>query len=62
MSAAHKFEPSLPEGDTSYDPSKAKHASVYKNDKAIKTLGIKFRTVEETTKDTLADFKARGWL
>ncbi|KAI0635009.1 NAD-P-binding protein [Trametes polyzona] len=62
VSAAHKFEPSLPEGDTSCDPSKAKHASVYKNDKAIKTLGIKFRTVEETTKDTLADFKARGWL
>ncbi len=62
MSAAHKIEPTLSAGNTSYDPSKAKFASKFDNTRAKTVLGIKFRTVEETTKDTLEDFKARGWL
>ncbi|KAI0367236.1 NAD-P-binding protein [Pilatotrama ljubarskyi] len=62
VSIAHRVAESIPEGNTSYDASKAKHAVVYNNFKGISTLGIKYRTLEETTKDSIEDFKARGWL
>ncbi|KAI0827004.1 NAD-P-binding protein [Trametes gibbosa] len=62
VNAAHKIEPSLPAGNTSYDRSKAIFPSTYDHSRAITTLGLKFRTIAETTKDTLEDFKARGWL
>ena len=54
--------PKLPAGNTSYDPSKAVHMLSYDTSKQRKLFGIKFYTVEESTKDTLDDFKARGWL
>jgi hypothetical protein len=28
---------------------------------AKEVLGMRYRSVEETTKDSLAEFKARGW-
>ncbi|KAI0777496.1 NAD(P)-binding protein [Trametes elegans] len=62
VSAAHRVDSSLPAGNTSYDPSKATHLIQYAPEKQRKLLGIKFRTLEETTKDTIEDFKARGWL
>ncbi|OJT09208.1 hypothetical protein TRAPUB_14345 [Trametes pubescens] len=62
LTAAHKIEPTLPAGNTSYDPSQAKFEIAYDNTRAKTVLGIKFRTMAETTKDTLEDFKARGWL
>ena len=62
MNAAHRFYPKLPAGNTSYDPSKAVHMLSYDTSKQRKLFGIKFYTVEESTKDTLDDFKARGWL
>ena len=34
----------------------------YVPDKEQRLLGVKFRTIEETAKDTLDEFKARGWL
>ncbi len=62
VTAAHKYYPNLPAGNTEYDPAKATHYLVYAPEKQQRLLGIKFRTLEETTKDTLDDFKARGWL
>ena len=62
MSAAHRLDSRLPAGNTSYDPTKANHLIRYAPEKQQKLLGTKFRTLEETTKDTLDDFKARGWL
>ncbi|KAI0674155.1 NAD(P)-binding protein [Trametes maxima] len=62
LSVTHRVEPSLPEGNPHYDPSKAKHVLKYKNSKAVGILGIKFRSLEETAKDTVQDIKARGWL
>ncbi|RPD65277.1 NAD(P)-binding protein [Lentinus tigrinus ALCF2SS1-7] len=62
VSAAHKYYSSLPAGNTEYDPAKATHFLRYAPEKQQRLLGIKFKTVEETTKDTLDDFKARGWL
>jgi hypothetical protein len=33
----------------------------YDTSKAERILGIKYRTKEETLKDTFADYEARGW-
>ncbi|KAI9058011.1 NAD(P)-binding protein [Trametes sanguinea] len=62
VSAAHRLDSRIPAGNTSYDPTKAVHLLRYSPDKERRLLGIKFRSLEETTKDTLEDFKARGWL
>ena len=32
------------------------------NRKGVEVLGMKYRTIDETTRDSLEDFKARGWL
>ncbi|KAF8545719.1 NAD(P)-binding protein [Imleria badia] len=39
----------------------AKHLTIYNTAKADRILGLKYRTIAETTKDTLADYEARGW-
>ncbi|KAI0746583.1 NAD(P)-binding protein [Daedaleopsis nitida] len=62
LNVAHKLYPQLPAGNTSYDSAKAVHYFKYAPEKEQKLLGIKFRSIEEMTKDTLEDFKARGWL
>lgn len=33
----------------------------YNTEKEKRILGVKFKTPEETTRDTLEDFAARGW-
>ena len=45
-----------------YDPSKVTHYANYSTEKREKILGMKVRNKEETTRDTLAGFKARGWV
>ena len=62
VNVAHRLYPSLPAGHPSYDPTTAVHLTSYAPEKERKLLGVKFRTIEETTQDTLDDFKARGWL
>ncbi|KAF9232841.1 hypothetical protein BU15DRAFT_67092 [Melanogaster broomeanus] len=39
----------------------AKHVMDYSTAKADRVLGLKYRSIAETTKDTLADYEARGW-
>ncbi|OSD07835.1 NAD(P)-binding protein [Trametes coccinea BRFM310] len=62
VSIAHRLYDHLPAGNTSYDHTNAVHLIRYSLEKERRLLGIKFRTLEETTRDTLKDFKARGWL
>ena len=62
VSAAHRLSNKIPAGNTSYDPSKAQHLLRYDNSKSIRILGIKYHTIDELTKDTVEDFKAKGWL
>ncbi len=50
----------IPAGNTSYDPSKAKHIRVVA-DKGRQMLGLKYHSIEETTRHTLHEFKCRGW-
>ena len=62
VNVAHRLHPNLPAGNLSYDPATAVYPNSYSPDKERKVLGIKFKTLEETTKDALDNFKARGWL
>jgi len=53
--------PDLPKGNPKYDASKAAHFSKFDSTKKDKIFGFKARTIAETTKDCLEDFKKRGW-
>jgi hypothetical protein len=64
VNAANALDPkpkiALPKGD----PSLAKSYDGlihYDNKKGIKILGIKYKTVDETTGDIIRDFEQRGW-
>ena len=61
VNVAHRLYPKLPAGSTSYDPSKAVHFLSYDTSKEQKLFGIKFHTIEESTKDMLDEFAKRGW-
>ncbi|KAJ8581220.1 NAD(P)-binding protein [Rhizopogon salebrosus TDB-379] len=37
------------------------HVLYYDTTKAARILGLKYHTIAETTKDTLADYEAKGW-
>ena len=39
----------------------AKHLMIYDTAKADRILCLKYRTIAETTRDTLADYEARRW-
>ncbi|KAF9813504.1 hypothetical protein IEO21_05541 [Rhodonia placenta] len=60
--AGRKIGAVIPAGNTSYDPAKATHLIMYDASKAPKVLGIKYRSIDETTRDILEDYKARGWV
>ncbi|KAI0827010.1 NAD-P-binding protein [Trametes gibbosa] len=62
VNVAHRLDPKVPAGNTAYDPAKAEHFFQYAPEKERKILGVPFRTLEQTTKDTLDDLRARGWL
>ena len=61
VAAAHKYVPSLPAGDASIDLSSIRRDIVVDGAKAKKTLGIAYRTFEETSKDIIVDFEQKGW-
>lgn len=44
-----------------YTPPPEKRRT-FSNEKIKKVLGIKFRTIPDTLRDTLDDFSKRGWL
>ena len=69
IDAANKISPppklsqKLPVGNPgagSADPSTI-HMMRYDTSKAARVLGLKYRSIEEMTRDTIADFEARGW-
>ena len=37
------------------------HLTQFDAAKAARILGLRYRTLAETTRDTLADYEARGW-
>ncbi|KAI0674147.1 NAD-P-binding protein [Trametes maxima] len=62
INVARRYSDKIPEGNPSYNPSLAEYPVKYNAEKGIRILGIQYRTLEETTKDSIEDFKARGWL
>ncbi|PCH42507.1 NAD(P)-binding protein [Wolfiporia cocos MD-104 SS10] len=63
INTARKFGVETSKGDDSYDPTVAVHMIQYDVSRAKAVLGInKYYSIEETTKDTIDDFKARGWI
>lgn len=67
IDAARKVGPSiglndLPKGYVDYDASKVAHEHVFNNSKLKNILGLKLMSMEDTARDTLTDFKNRGWL
>ena len=58
---AHKLAPQVPNPEPSYDPATADWPVKYDVSREAKLLGVQYKTREETTKDTIDDFKARGW-
>ncbi|KAG6373213.1 hypothetical protein JVT61DRAFT_6838 [Boletus reticuloceps] len=53
------LKPTLPVGVRGAGKT-VKHLTIYDTSKADRILGLKYRTIAETTKDTLADYEARG--
>jgi hypothetical protein len=53
--------PDLPRGNTEYDATQVVHMASLDTTKMDNILGIKIKTMAETTKDVLEDFKNRGW-
>jgi len=49
-------------GIPNYDPSKAKNFVKFNEAKRDRILGIKITSVNDSVRDTIADFKARGWI
>lgn len=67
IDAARKVGPSiglsnLPEGYVDYDASRVAHEHVFSNEKLKNILGLEPISLEDTARDTLLDFKSRGWL
>ncbi|KAF9077902.1 hypothetical protein BDP27DRAFT_1310382 [Rhodocollybia butyracea] len=58
--AVHKINPNIPNRFPYLQiPLPAKN---FDSGKSKAVLGIKYKSLEETTKDSLADFKKRGWI
>ena len=49
-------------GITDYDQSKANSFVLFKPEKRERILGIKTTSLDDSVRDTLADYKARGWI
>ena len=62
MNIAHRLYPQLPAGDTDFNPATAVYFQAYDTSKVHTLFGIQFHTMEEMVKDSLEDFKGRGWI
>ncbi|KAF9792201.1 D-lactaldehyde dehydrogenase [Thelephora terrestris] len=49
-------------GIKKYDPANVKNSVIYSSKKRERILGIKITSVDESVRDTIADFKERGWI
>ncbi|KAH8102192.1 NAD-P-binding protein [Cristinia sonorae] len=60
VNAARKIYPNLSVGNTTYDASQALHPIRYNTSKFETLLGLKYHTMEETSKAILESFEERG--
>ncbi|KAH9946470.1 NAD-P-binding protein [Amylocystis lapponica] len=57
---ARKFSKDLPAVDEAYNPAEVRHLIKYNTTKADRILGIKYRSMGESARDLLLDFKKKG--
>lgn len=63
VNTARSLRPSIvPEGDASFDPTKAVRMVQHDAAKADKLFNLKYRSKLETARDMVEDFESRGWL
>ena len=52
----------IPTDDMSYKPSKAAHRVEHSTEGKSSLLGLKYRSLEETTRHMIHEFRCRGWV
>ncbi|KZT73630.1 NAD(P)-binding protein [Daedalea quercina L-15889] len=62
LNAARKYYPQVPVGDETYHPATATHLTTFDTSKADRLLGVKYRTLEDSTRDIIEQFKGKGWI
>lgn len=62
VDVAHRWDEKLPAGDASFKEDGVVYSVEYSTEKSQRLLGMRYRTLEETTKDTLEDYRVRGFL
>ncbi|KAI0827008.1 NAD-P-binding protein [Trametes gibbosa] len=62
INIAHRSSNKIPGEDSSYDLTQAVYPVRYSAEKGRRILGIEYRSLEDSVKDMVEDFDARGWL
>ncbi|KAI0777495.1 NAD-P-binding protein [Trametes elegans] len=62
INAARRYSDRIPKSDDSCDSSEVEYPFSYNTEKGRRVLGIKYHTIEETTRDGVEDMKTKGWL
>ncbi|KAI9058008.1 D-lactaldehyde dehydrogenase [Trametes sanguinea] len=63
IDVARKYTDKIPRGrPEAYDPSKVVFQIKYNSEKSRRILGVQYRSIEDTVKDTIEDYKTKGWL
>ncbi|PCH42487.1 NAD(P)-binding protein [Wolfiporia cocos MD-104 SS10] len=62
INAARSYGVPTSTGDDSYDSATAVHSMRFNTTKASQLLGLKYRSIEQSTRDIVEDFKARKWI
>ncbi|KAI0746586.1 NAD(P)-binding protein [Daedaleopsis nitida] len=62
LDTAHRLDDKIPAGDPTFKDDDPEYVITRNTEKSQRVLGLRYRTMEETTKDILADFRSRGWL
>ena len=52
----------IPAGKIAYEPSKAAHRVEHSTEGESSLLGLKCRSLEETTRHMIHEFRCRGWV
>ncbi|KAF7794065.1 hypothetical protein EIP86_005195 [Pleurotus ostreatoroseus] len=60
VNSAHGLDKRFPEGDTTYDHATTTHICRYDHSKAENLLGLKCRSIEETTKDIVTMLQSKN--
>ncbi|KAI0077589.1 NAD-P-binding protein [Panus rudis PR-1116 ss-1] len=61
VNAARKISPAVPAGNEEYKSENAVHKIKFDTSRSERVLGIQYRSMDETTRDILAEFEKRGW-